>query len=117
VATWVEILVKDGDVDRAARQLRRELVERELETRAVTEEAPAGSKGDAAVVGAVAVALVGAGGMVPTLIAVIRDWLARQSGPQRISVKIGNDSIELDRPSFAERERLLERFLAEHAGE
>lgn len=80
-------------------------------------EAPENSKGDAAAVGAIAVALVGAGGMIPTLIAVLRDWLGRRTGPQRISIKFGDDSIELDRPSFDEREQLLKAFLIKHADE
>jgi hypothetical protein len=122
VVEWVEIHVMAGDsvdlegVDHAARRLRRELVEHEFETGPVLGVAPDGSKGDAAVVGAVAVALVGAGGMIPTLIAVLRDWLGRRADPQRIVVKVGEDSVELDRPTFAERERLLEIFLAKHAG-
>ena len=118
---WVEIVVVGDDevdaerVDRLARQLRSELVEQEFDTRSVTANAPGNSKGDAAAFGAIAVALVGAGGMIPTLIAVLRDWLGRRTGPERISIKIGDDSIELDRPSFGEREQLLQAFLAKHA--
>nr|WP_239062108.1 hypothetical protein [Streptomyces sp. SID13031] len=115
---WVEIVVLGDDDERLARlarQLRREFAERELETRPVAVDAPANSKGDAAAVGAIAVALVGAGGMIPTLIAVLRDWLGRGTGPERISIKLGDDSIELDRPSFDEREQLLQAFLAKHS--
>ena len=116
-ARWVEIVVLPDDeldferADRLARQLRRELVEQDLETRAVTTKAPADSKGDVATFGAIAVALVGAGGMIPTLIAVLRDWLGHRTGPDRISIKIGDRSMELDRPTFAERQQLLEAFL------
>ncbi|MEU4393812.1 hypothetical protein [Kribbella sp. NPDC023855] len=120
---WVEIFVLGDDefdaerVDRLARQLRSEFAEREFDTRPVAADAPGNSKGDAAVAGAIAVAVagLGAGGMIPTLIAVLRDWLARRTGPERISVKVGDDSIELDRPSFSEREQLLQLFLAKHA--
>lgn len=115
---WVEIVVlaeDDERADRLARQLRSELAEQEFDTRAVEVEAPGNSKGDAATLGAIAVALVGAGGMIPTLIVVLRDWLLRRTGPERISIRIGDDSIELDRPSFAEREQLLQTFLAKHA--
>ncbi len=117
---WAEIVVLADDefdaerVDRLARQLRSEFDEREFDTRPVVTDAPGNSKGDAAVAGAIAVALVGAGGMIPTMIAVLRDWLARRTGPERISVKVGDDSIELDRPSFSEREQLLQLFLAKH---
>jgi hypothetical protein len=117
---WVEIVVLGEDeldaerADRLARQLRSEFAEREFDTRPVAADAPGNSKGDAAVAGAIAVALVGAGGMIPTLIAVLRDWLGRRSGPERISIKVGDDSIELDRPSFSEREQLLQLFLTKH---
>ncbi|WP_112237476.1 effector-associated constant component EACC1 [Kribbella monticola] len=119
MAEWAEIQVMGGEpeeVERAVRRLREELGEHEFETRAVQAAMPEGAKGDGAVVGAVAVALVGAGGMIPTLILVLRDWLGRRADPQRITVTIGADSIELDRPSFTERERLLEAFLAKHTG-
>ncbi|GAA1576851.1 hypothetical protein GCM10009789_32990 [Kribbella sancticallisti] len=120
-ARWVEfvVLTEDEDdadrADRLARQLRRELAEREFETRSVTAAAPGDTKGDVAVFGAIAVALVGAGGMIPTLIDVLRDWLGRRTGPDRICVRIGDDSVELDRPSFSEREELLQAFLAKHS--
>lgn len=118
---WVEIVVLGDDevdaerVDRLARQLRSELVGQEFDTRPVAADAPGNSKGDAATTGAIAVALVGAGGMIPTLIAVLRDWLGRRTGPERISITVGDDSIELDRPSFSEREQLLQMFLTKHA--
>lgn len=117
-ARWVELVVLPDDeldferADRLARQLRRELVEQDLEVRAVEADAPEGSKGDVATFGAIAVALVGAGGMIPALIAVLHDWLGRRTGPDRILVRIGDRSMELDRPTFAERQQLLEVFLA-----
>jgi hypothetical protein len=116
---WVEIVVLGDDefdaerVDRVARQLRTELADREFDTRPVTADAPGNSKGDAAMAGALAVAL-GAGGMIPTLIAVLGDWFARRARPERIIVKVGDDSIELDQPTFSEREQLLRVFLAKH---
>lgn len=117
---WVEIVVLGEDefdaerVDRLARQLRSEFDEREFDTLPVTADAPGNSKGDAVTYGAIAVAMGGAGGMIPSLISVLRDWLARRTGPERISVKVGDDSLELDRPSFSEREQLLQLFLAKH---
>ena len=118
---WVEIVVlRDGDqddesVDKSARQLRKELAEQELVTQLVQAQAPPLSKGDAAAIGAIAVALVSAGGMIPTLISVLKDWIGRRSTPQRIKVAIGSDTFELDQPTFAEREQLLKAFLAQHA--
>ncbi|WP_427891508.1 effector-associated constant component EACC1 [Kribbella sp. GL6] len=102
----------DGDpevADRGIRGLRRELGE--FETRSVPVVAPEGSKGDAAAVGAVAVALGGAGGMVPLLISVLRDWLGRREQGQRVKLTVGEDSIEVDAASVQERRELIEAFL------
>ncbi|TCC55119.1 hypothetical protein E0H73_36625 [Kribbella pittospori] len=100
--------------DRGIRQLRRELVEHEFETRAVQQSAPEGSKGDPATVGTIAVALGGAGGAVSVLMAVLKDWLGRRSGSQAIKLTIGEDSIELDRATAGERQQLIEAFLRKH---
>lgn len=113
---WVEVRVVgselDGEeVEKAVRQLRKELAEQEFMTQAVTAEAPGSAKGDGAAVG-LAVALVGAGGMVPALIAVLKDWICRRHGPGTVKLTLGEDSIELDKPTFKEREQLLEAFLA-----
>nr|WP_275670139.1 hypothetical protein [Kribbella speibonae] len=101
--------------DRGIRQLRREL-QQEFETRDVLTAAPDGSKGDAAAVGAVAVAVAlgGAGGMVPLLIAVLRDWLGRRTRGQRVKLTVGDESIEVDAASPEEQRELVEAFLRRH---
>ncbi|MEU4607208.1 hypothetical protein AB0F43_29850 [Kribbella sp. NPDC023972] len=93
-------------VEKAVRQLRKELAEQEFMTQAVVEEAPGGAKGDG-----LAVALVGAGGRVPALIAVLKDWICRRHSPGTIKLTLGDRSIEVDKPTFKEREQLLEAFL------
>ena len=92
--------------------MRRELGE--FATRDVTVVAPEGSKGDAAAVGAVAVALGGAGGMVSVLISILRDWLGRRVQGQRVKLTVGEDSIEVDAASVEERRELIEAFLRRH---
>jgi hypothetical protein len=120
VATWVEVLVVEDEAelaDRGVRQLRRELEEVEVETRDVRVEAPEGSKGNGAAVGAVAVALgtaAGAGGAIPVLIAVLRDWLGRRGASGGVKLTIGGDSIEVDRATVDERQQLIEGFLRAH---
>ncbi|WP_338068900.1 effector-associated constant component EACC1 [Kribbella speibonae] len=118
VGVWVEVVLVDGDpevADRGIRQLRREL-QQEFETRDVLTAAPDGSKGDAAAVGAVAVAVAlgGAGGMVPLLIAVLRDWLGRRTRGQRVKLTVGDESIEVDAASPEEQRELVEAFLRRH---
>ncbi|HEY3556629.1 MAG TPA: hypothetical protein VGL05_04180 [Kribbella sp.] len=115
MGAWVEVVLVDVDpevADRGIRQLRRELGE--FEVRDVLTVAPDGSKGDAAAVGAVAVALGGAGGMVPLLIAIVRDWLGRRTAGQRVKLTVGEDSIELDAAAPEEQRALIEAFLRRH---
>ncbi len=111
---WVEVrVVADAGVDekrcvKAVRQLRKELAGEGLPTQDVAE--PGGLAQDDGSI-AIAVALVGAGGVVPTLVAVLRDWIQRRKSPGKIVVTLGEDSIELERPTFDERAALLEEFL------
>jgi len=45
------------------------------------------------------------------LVAVLRDWIQRRKSPGKIVVTLGDDSIELERPTYDERAALLEEFL------
>ena len=114
---WVEVrVVADSGMDegrcvKAVRQLRKELAGEGLPTQDVKE--PGGLAQDDGSI-AIAVALVGAGGAVPTLVAVLRDWIQRRKSPGKIVVTLGEDSIEMERPTFDERAELLEAFLKRH---
>jgi hypothetical protein len=115
---WVEVRVVPGpdtEVKRcvkAVQQLRKELAEEGLPTQDVVEPPTELSQDDGSI--AIAVALVGAGGAVPTLVAVLRDWIQRRKSPGKIVVTLGDDSIELERPTFDERAELLEAFLSRY---
>lgn len=114
MGVWVDVVLLEDDpetADRGIRQLRRELVEAEFETRSVPVEAPGGTKGDAAQIGAVAVALGGAGGMVPLLIALLKDWLSRRNAPGGLRLTLDGRSIEVDRATVEERQQLIDAFL------
>ncbi|WP_329001213.1 hypothetical protein OHA18_43045 [Kribbella sp. NBC_00709] len=115
MGVWVDVVLLDDDpewADRGIRQLRREL--NEFETWAVPTTAPEGSKGDAAAIGQVAIALGGAGGMVSILVTILKDWLVRRSSHQRVKLTIGADSLEIDSASIEEKEQLIEAFLRKH---
>ncbi|TCO32868.1 hypothetical protein EV652_104474 [Kribbella steppae] len=86
-------------VGKAVRQLRKELAEQEFMTQAGIGDEPA-----------TAVALSGADGMVPGLVAVLRDWICRRHGPGTVRLTLGNESIEVDKPSFDAK--ALQAFLA-----
>ena len=78
---------------------------------------PGGAKsGTAIAVGELVVTLSASGGVIVTLIGVLRDWLNRHPAGQRISVTIGKDNVQLERSTPAERERLIEAFIRAHDG-
>ena len=117
---WVEVrVVPEPELDekrclKAVQQLRKELAEEGLPTQDVVEQPGGLAQDDGSI--AIAVALVGAGGVVPTLVAVLRDWIQRRKSPGKIVVTLGDDSLEMERPTFDERAELLEAFLSRHQG-
>ena len=66
---------------------------------------------DPVTLGALVVAFSASGGVFPTLVGALRDWLDRQSGRHRISVTIDGDTIELDRASAEQRQQLFDAFV------
>lgn len=122
MGTNVEVTLSERGADAARvdvlhRQFREEL--RQVDD--VDVHAPAietlepGSRGlDPATVSALAVAVVGSGGLTG-LVASVRAWLGRgHDEPRSVRLAIGGDVIELSGASTAEQERLLEVFLARH---
>lgn len=111
---WVEVRVVPGDgVDegrcvKALRQLRKELAAEGMPTQDVVEAGTA----DKPV--AIAVALIGAGEVVPTAVEVMRDWIQRRKSPTKVVITLGDDSLEMERSSFDERTEELEAFLSQH---
>ncbi|MEV4264109.1 hypothetical protein [Kribbella sp. NPDC049584] len=95
----------EGRCAKAVRQLRKELAGEGMPTQDVKEPS---ARDDGST--AIAVALVGASG-VPTLVAVLRDWIQRRKSPGKVVVTLGDDSIELERPTYDERAALFEEFL------
>jgi hypothetical protein len=59
--------------------------------------------------------VVGFAGTVPPLIMALQGWLGRHPRAS-ITLEIGGDKLRLDEASPADRERLLEAFLARHGG-
>jgi hypothetical protein len=108
----------DEEADRLARRLRSELagLDTDSVTMATGGAAPPGAKGvDAASVGAIVVALSASGGLFPTMIETIRDWLGRQSGRHRVAVTIDGDTIELESATAAQQRTLVDAYVKRHA--
>ncbi|NNN35534.1 hypothetical protein HLK59_35255 [Streptomyces sp. S3(2020)] len=103
--------------ERAARQLRSELSELEVESVRVLAGGPApdGAKGaDALTIGAVVVALSASGGVFTSLVETVRDWLGRSAARHRVSLTIDGDTIELERATAEERRALVEAYVRRH---
>ena len=71
---------------------------------------PPGSKGGALEWAQLVVALAGT---VPSLAMAIQGWLGRHPDAA-VTIEIGGDRLTLDEASPADRQRLLETFLARH---
>jgi hypothetical protein len=109
----VQGLPDSDDQERAelASRLRDELLEHGVEEVAHPEvDAPEGAKGSALEWAQLVVGLAGALG---PLLAALRGWLGRNP-EAAITLEIDGDTITLDRASPADRERLVEAFLARH---
>jgi hypothetical protein len=120
VALRLALEPEDGadaeEAERLGRGLRAELGELDVDgIRAVGGgEVPPGAKGVEAV-GELLVTLSGAGGVLATVVATIRDWLGRRGNAGKITLTIDGDSLELSSATAAERDRLIDTFVARHA--
>jgi Effector Associated Constant Component 1 len=73
---------------------------------------PPGSKGGALEWAQLVVSMAGT---LPPLVMAIQGWLGRHPSAE-VTVEIGGDRLTLDQASPADRQRLLEAFLARHGG-
>jgi len=107
-------------VERLTRRLAAEIAELDVDSVAPAAGGlpPPGAKGtDPVTVGALLVAFSASGGVFTALVGTLRDWLERQSARHRISMTIGEDTIELDRATAEERQRLVDAYVRRHGGE
>jgi len=104
--------------DRAARQLRAELAQLDIESirNAPGKPAPEHAKGlDGATVSDIIMTMSASGGVLTMTIAALREWLARQSRRHHISVTIDGDTLDLDHASDDERRRLVDAYVHRHS--
>jgi hypothetical protein len=109
----VQGLPDSDDEERAelASRLREEMVEQGVEEVAHPEaRAPEGAKGAAL---EWAQLVVGLAGSIGPLLAALRGWIGRHPDAG-ITLEIEGDKLTLDRASPADRQRLVEAFLARH---
>jgi hypothetical protein len=105
------------EVAEATLQLRRELLELDVDAVDVARsgEAPAGSRGvDVTALGALVVTL-GQSPVLGSIVDTVRSWLTR-SGAGTIKLELGGDVLELTGVSSEEQRRLTDEWLRRHQG-
>ena len=104
---------EDIDVDTSALQLRRELLELDVDA---VERAPGaaetGAKGGSELTDVLIVTLSNSTALV-AMLGVLKTWLKRKQG-RKIRVTIGKNSLELDQPSSADEARLISAWIDWH---
>ena len=103
-----------AELDDAALQLRRELLELDVEDveRPAGGPPPAGTRAvEAALIGTLVVTATRE--LVGAVIRVVAGWLSRSSG-RSVKLEIDGDSIDVTDPSAEDQRRLIEAFLARH---
>lgn len=114
----VGISVADADPQAAARsvlRLQAELRELDMEAvdRVALEPAPAGAKGVADGTGALIVSLSDSALLV-ALVGVLRSWISRDRD-RKVTIRIGEDSVEVARASEQQQAQLIQAWLDRHA--
>lgn len=61
-------------------------------------------------------ALSASGGVLPSVLGIVRDWLARQPGGHRVTVSTGDSTLELDAASAGEQKELVAAFIKHATG-
>jgi hypothetical protein len=105
-----------AELDEATLQLRRELLELDVEDveRPVGEPPPPGTRAvEAAIVGTLVVTATSE--LVGAVVHAIAHWLGRRPG-RSVKLAIAGDSIEVTDPSAEEQRQLIAVFLARHTG-
>jgi hypothetical protein len=118
----LQLFDKGADDERVAMltsYLRAELLQLDVEyvTPLPAGEPPPGAKGpSAATVGALLVALGQSAEGLRSVVSVIRDWLRRDAGTQRmVRLELDGDVLELSQVSATDQERLVRLFVSRHA--
>jgi hypothetical protein len=70
---------------------------------------------DPVTIGAVIVAMSASGGVFTSLIGALHQWLSRSAKTLKISVTVEGDTIELDKASPEQQQRLVDAFIRRHS--
>ena len=104
--------------ERAARQLREEFLELDVETVEFARggETPEGAKAGAAPdLSTILLTLAASGGVLTTIIGVLQSWLTRHER-RSVTLEIDGDKIEITGISSEEQKRLIDAWMRRHRG-
>ena len=108
----------DDELERLGRSLRAELLELDVDSvePAVAGPAPEDSRAiEAIALGALVVKLARNSGALVSLVRTVRTWLG-DSPERRVRLELDGDVLELTGSSDDERQRLIDAWIARHAG-
>jgi Effector Associated Constant Component 1 len=106
-----------AQTERLGRQLRADLQDLDVDdvTRVAGGAAPPGAKSvDVGAVGELLVTMSASGGVLATVVATLRGWLARRDDAAAVKLTIDGDTLELGRASAEERSDLIRAFVQSH---
>lgn len=105
----------EAEVDRLSRGLRRELLELDVDAvvRATNAHAPSDTKADAASLADVLIVSVSNSTVIVAMIQLLRGWIKRGKG-RRVTLKVGENSIDVGSASLEEQARLIESWIDSH---
>jgi hypothetical protein len=108
----------DADADEADDQLldlRDELLELDVESvdRLAGSPAPPGARGSAELAGTLAVTLSNSAVLV-AVVRMLQSWIGRGRG-RRVTLRLGDDTIEIDAASAEQQAQLIETWIERHA--
>jgi hypothetical protein len=117
------LLEGDPDLDAEDREgltqrLRKELLELDVDSVTMARgegDVPGAKAADPVTLGAIIVTLCASGGVLPTLLVTVKDWLSRSSKARKISITIGNDTIELDKATAEQQQALVDTYCRRHS--
>jgi len=104
--------------DELTRRLRKEILQFDVDSVDLAKGAGdvTGAKvADPVTLGAIIVALSASGGVLPTLLATVRDWLRNSSKAHKVSITIGDDTIELDKATADQQQALVDAYCRRHS--
>lgn len=102
----------DEEIDQLTRELRRELLELDVDAveRVTNAQAPSNAKAGATTFADVLIVSVSNSTVIVAMIHLLRGWIKRGKG-RRVMLKIGGNSIDVSAASPEEQARLIESWI------